>query len=499
MELKTKTTIISLLLIINFGGGTWAYQSGIIDSWFEEKEQAELQAKLNGFWPSDVERFEFDGMKCVQNIKQAVLTTEKINGEHNYMIGTLTCLHNSSLVKSIKIDTPSRITIKNSKGTEYLTSTKIDIGNNLTTTRHSFYIPEDKEFDIIYKIDNLEDFIDFGGDIAFTMSNKDLSKSMNITTKFVAPDKTFESEIIINQGFFTNGLGKYFNQQLSDNLTSFKVLVNERKNGKILQLGTALHIVDFITYFKVYIYDDISTLPVLYYTISNSNNNVEIELIDNKVYFDNVHIADLFLSTAVKFSYYGKLTLGGLSTETTSPTITQIYGRNYAQVSFLALADINVCNFIGFDSYVSASQSSGNGFYKPSGSNWINSEYGYSYYNLICKNLAVDDNRNLELEYGVNMDKPYMIDSLRQIKIPGNFTNIQVDIGSNILSVESTISDNMTSFVIPTEVTLKELEDSVFVFLINSNKASIPYFYDKLRLHEIRWSHFDTKLASYEE
>jgi len=167
----TKYQKVSLVLVILVLGlsSVLAYQNGFFTQSNSEQENL-LEAKISKTWAQYIHRFDFDGIEFVQNIKQAIPTPAKIEElrlANQEFIGTLTFKHNDTKDRILYVDVPSRIKIVN----EDITFVYLEESLDNFTTRYKFLAEPNEEYNIVYEIYNINEFIDETGEVSFALRN----------------------------------------------------------------------------------------------------------------------------------------------------------------------------------------------------------------------------------------------------------------------------------------------------------------------------------------
>ena len=486
MQRNSKIIIGSLVVLCLFLGMGWAYQAGYVTSTGIFDSNDELKAKESSFWANYIHRFEFDGTEFVQNIALAIPIPEKLQYDKNYLLGTLTFKHNESKSKVIYVDTPPRVEIINEEGIFFYTNEILD---NLTT-RHKFHALPNVEYNIEYQINNINEFVDESGDVSFKLRNSEETKEYDVVTHFKSPLTDYDTEFKIAEYFKNVDDDSYYKKTITDKIT---LKLQDRLRGELAIISDLARLYDYGNMVRVYYWRTPNNNPM--YKDFPLVGEGEVIIDGNKIQVGNEYIT-LAQSSVGKTIWYG----GVEEQETRTFGRTELPGIDL-RYFYEGYAN-QICQYTGYFTYVSYSRY--NDRYTSqwyiSSNNWgrLSDSYRYGTNSVNCKIDPFEDIAQKELYMGV-MERPYMLDSKKEFVINETVTEIKVDLGEVIKTIDFTVDEfNVTRFTLLDEIELKELEPYNLFFIVDGKEAVIPIFYDPLRKHKELWEMFDRELDKFE-
>ena len=488
MKTSSKIIISVLSILVLLLGVGWAYTEGYVTGLFSGSD--DLEAKKSNY-PNYIERFSFNGIDFVQNVALAVPTPETVK-TYAHLDGTLTLKHNESKSKVLYVDTPARVSLSSDDATFYYTADDLVDENNATFTRHKFYLLPNVEYDFTYKILNVNEFIDHSGEVSFTLRDSDLSDSKEVKTEFMSPLSDY-SEIKLGE-YFNNDFDKYFKKDLNETIN---VKVKDRvSGGTILSVEGMFKLIDYQTYIRVYYFPAVSSGKIVYFN-HNVEGDLDITVKDNSLFINDVLIFDDVVNS---LSDSRTVRAGGIETQqdvSFSNYNWAGYTYHYIRTGYAT----GLCPLMGFDTHVSSTQ----GAYRSGGDLYrVNNNIYYKWTTndesdqaVVCRYTARVDSRNLELKSSL-MEYPYLVDESKEISLPMNATEIKIDLGDSIKTLNSVYENNVTKFTIPAEFSLVELEEFDLILDVDGEGKAIPVYYDPSRSQKALWSIFDSKLEELE-
>jgi len=300
MQKSSKIIIGVLAILCIFLGFGWAYQGGYVTSAGIFTDKNELQAKESSFWANYINRFEFDGTEFVQNIAVAVPIPEKLQYDKNYLLGTLTFKHNETKSKVIYVDTPSRVEIVNSEGIFFYTQEILD---NFTI-RHKFHALPNVEYNIEYKINNINEFVDNTGDVSFKLRNSEETKEYDVVTHFKSPLTDYDTKFKIAEYFKNVDIDSYYKGVIDDKIT---IKLKNRTRGEIAMIQDLARLYDYGSYVRIWYWRTPSSDRVLYEDLPTVGDT-EIVIENNKITIGN-RVITLATSSIGKPIWFGGVKL----------------------------------------------------------------------------------------------------------------------------------------------------------------------------------------------
>jgi len=503
MKTSSKIIISTLLLFVLVLAGGWSYTEGYLTGMFTGGNN-DLEAKKSNY-PNYLNRFEFDGITFVDNVALAVPTPETVKTYAN-LDGVLTLKHNESKSKVLYVDTPNRVSLSSDDKTFYYTSEQLTDVNNDTFTRHKFYLLPNVEYNFNYKILNVNEFVDHDGEISFTLRDKDLTISKEVTTEFMSPLDDYPT--LSGDIFFKNVKGTGIETTFTgDPITFNDVPINTTGNSyssySILSVDQSFRLSfnSNTAYFFIYIkYSDRGTYgnPFISYPLGGSTL-FNITITNNSVTLEG-NLGNI-ISMPFQLDYNkpkGK-TLRFGDTKTTQikeyySTYTSLFGV-YMHQSYSSY----FCKSLGFDtaSLVNAPNIATTYYFTTGVWTGISSSNGIA--DLVCRNNNYQNEGGYVI-FNINSSKmmPYMLDTTRTIKTDFDITEVKINLGDTLQTLVLTKENGISSFTIPSEIVLDELEPSRVKIKIDSKEYDFKYFYDPSRSQKDLWVMFDAKLVEME-
>lgn len=486
MQKNSKIIIAVLTVLCLTLSVGWAYQAGYVTSIGIFDDEDELEAKTSSFWANYIERFNFDGTEFVQNIALAVPVPEKLQYDKNYLLGTLTFKHNETKSKVIYVDTPTRVEIVNEAGIFFYTKEILD---NFTT-RHKFHALPNVEYNIEYKISNINEFIDESGQVSFLLRNSEETLSHVVKTEFVSPLSDYTTPLRIGGKYINNDDDFYYKETITDKI---KIELKDRQSQEVALIDGLVRIKDNGNSISVWHLKSRSQGVSLYTTVSVSGET-EIIIDKNLLYVGN-QVITLATTTIGKSIWFG----GVQTDETRTFTRHQFVGTDLHRYHYSYWEQL--CLFSGYlDGVTYQRDDHEDDIWYIQSNKWRYTEgSSYTLNTVTCKTPAFE-NEALQVLYTNMMDKPYMLDSKKEFVLNHRVSEVKVDLGEVIQTIDFTVDENnVTRFNLISDVELKELEPYELEFIVDGNSAIIPIMYDPLRKHEELWEMFDRELAKLEE
>lgn len=482
MKTSSKIIISILCLCVLVLGLGWSYTEGYLTGLFSNSD--ELEAKKSNY-PNYIDRFDFDGINFVQNVALAVPTPETVK-TYAHLDGTLTLKHNESKSKVLYVDTPNRVSLSSDDATFYYTSEQLTDAENVTFTRHKFYLLPNVEYDFTYKILNVNEFVDHSGSVTFTLRDKDLSISKEVKTEFMSP---LDDYVNISIGdYFENTADLYKSYKIPSNLeislTGGGSTISSQ--SPIIYVENYLGIFEFSDRIRIkFLPSSLSVGSV--YQVDVMGKNAKLNINGNKLYVNGVPY-NLYSDFTSKTIF-----LGG--TETTVSNSVSLLGLYFW--SWLD-ADDQVCQMFGYNTGTNTRSTTSNTILAMSGDSFYsytgNDDYLSS---LTCTRTAYNYDGEIILKSNI-MEKPYLLGSDKEIVTTMNITEVKLDIGDTLKTLTLTTENNITSIVIPSEYDLKELEPQDLFLEVDGHNKVIPIYYDPSRTQKDLWAIFENKLAELE-